>query len=212
MDNPFLYFNEIHCINLSKRIDRWLKVKKEFTKVGIHDIVHRFSAIETSDGRIGCIKSHLEIIKKAKKAKLDNVLVLEDDVTFISDDLSFLSQAIKQLPQDWELFYLGANLHTELTNYSENLLHIKNGFSTHAIAYSKNVYDKFIDKYQPLKQITNQEDILDVWLAFQLQNNSDKCFLLKPLLATQINDYSDIAKSNVDYSFIQERYEKFVKK
>lgn len=33
MENPFDYFQEIYCINLDHRIDRWENAQKEFSKV-----------------------------------------------------------------------------------------------------------------------------------------------------------------------------------
>ena len=67
MDNSFDFFDAIFCINLDKRPDRWIHAQEQFKKIGILDKVKRFSAIERKDGRLGCIKSHLEIIKYAQK-------------------------------------------------------------------------------------------------------------------------------------------------
>lgn len=208
--NAFDFFDEIYCINLDKRTDRWRDIQAEFKKCSIEKRVKRFSAIEHIDGRIGCIKSHLEIIKQAKKKKLDNVLIFEDDAIIVNDNInSVLFQATSQLPSDWDLFYLGANLHTQLIRYSNSLATLKHAYATHAIAYSKNVYDMFIEKFEKLLSIAAQDDILDVWLANNIQP-MNKSFTVKPILATQKNDYSDINKSEVNYNFILERYNKFI--
>jgi GR25 family glycosyltransferase involved in LPS biosynthesis len=209
--NPFNYFEKIFCINLNKRSDRWIKSQEEFKKIGIIDKVERFPAIEMTDGRIGCIKSHLEIIKYAKENDLQNVLVFEDDVLIINDDINnIMLNVISQLPEKWDMLYLGANLHRELENYSENLVILKNGYSTHAVCYNKNIYDKMIDKFNTLNNISTFNDILDVWISENIQENG-LVYLIKPLIATQRNEYSDIEKNNIDYSFIKERYKKFVK-
>jgi len=207
--NAFDFFDEIFCINLDKRKDRWGLAQKEFEKINILDRVKRFPAIERKDGRLGCIKSHLEILKYAKKNNLNNVLIFEDDVMFLNDVNGVLDNVVKQLPVDWNLLYLGANLHSPLTNISDNLVLLNNGFSTHAISYNKNVYDIFIKKYNTMNELILQSDILDVWLASIIQNRGNS-YLVKPLLATQRNDFSDIVKSDVNYSFIEERYKKFV--
>jgi glycosyl transferase family 25 len=214
MENSFNFFDSIYCINLNKRIDRWLKVKQEFEKIGILDKVKRFNAIERQDGRIGCIKSHIEILKLAKKENLNNVLIFEDDVTFLQENTSdCLSTALSQLPENWTLLYLGANIHNSLESYSDNLIRIKNGYSTHAIAYHKSIFDFMINKYDNFNVISNSQEILDVWISINIQGNPYyNCFLIKPLLATQINDYSDIEHRQIDYSFIQERFNRFIKK
>ena len=42
MNNPFDYFDEIYCINLDHRKDRWQHAQEEFKKVGILDRVQRY--------------------------------------------------------------------------------------------------------------------------------------------------------------------------
>jgi len=211
MQKVFDFFDAVFCINLNKRKDRWKLAQEEFDDIGILEQVKRFSAIEKKDGRLGVIKSHLEIIKYAKNNNLNNVLVFEDDVVFLDNNFQkSLQNAISQLPLNWDLFYLGANLHVPLDNYSENLVKLKNGFAAHAITYNKNIFDNFIQKYDALSKIVLYTDILDVWLADYIQNRNNS-YLVKPLLATQRNSYSDIEKYNVNYSFIEERYKKFVR-
>lgn len=209
MENPFSFFDAIFCINLDKRPDRWIHAQEEFKKIEILDRVKRFSAVERKDGRLGCIKSHLEIVKYAERNKLRNVLIFEDDVVFLNQNIeNVIGNVVNQLPNDWELLYLGANLHSPLTPYSDNLVILNNGFSTHAITYNQNIYNAFIRYYNKINTVI-QSDILDVWLAANIQSRN-KSYLIKPLLATQRNDYSDIVNSNVNYSFIEERYKKFV--
>jgi len=211
MDNPFDFFDAIYCINLDKRKDRWDNVQSQFNKIGILDRVKRFSAIEEIDGRLGCIKSHLEIIKDSKSKKLKNVLIFEDDVIFVSENVNdVLKNVIDQLPNDWDMLYLGANLHQPLLNYTKNLVRLLHAFSTHAVSYNNKIFDFFINKYDNMKSVNSDYDILDVWIAMNIQPQGHT-FLVKPLLATQMNDYSDIVKTNVDYSFIEERYKRFVR-
>ena len=210
MNNPFDFFEEIWCINLDHRTDRWEKVQQEFEKLGIKDKVQRFSAIKHQDGRIGCIKSHMEILKIARKKNLKNVLVFEDDVTFINNPLETLDKCIKQVNYDWKLFYLGANTHNKLTKISNNIVLIKDSFATHAICYNHKIFDYVISKLESINQIRTQSDILDVWIATNIQS---KYIALgtNPIIATQIEDFSDIEQKVVNYSFIEERFKNNIK-
>lgn len=204
-------FDAIYCINLNKRSDRWKSMQDEFSKHEILNNVVRFSAVEKKDGRIGCLKSHIEILKLAKKNKYKNVLVFEDDIKILVDNFSDITKtAFEQLPEKWDLFYLGANLHRQLPNYSDNLVKILQGFTTHAICYNESVYDEIINKFNNVNEIKSINDIIDVWLSNTIQSRFNS-FLVRPLLITQKNTYSDIEKNNIDYSFIEERYKKFVK-
>lgn len=210
--NSFDYFDEIYCINLDERTDRWEHAQKEFEKAGILDRVQRFSAIRDVDGRIGVIKSNLAIIKIAKEKKLKNVLIFEDDVEFINDDpQTELQKSINQAHGiKWYLFYLGANTHEKLIKFKPNLILLKNAFAVHSMAYSDLMYDNFIRKYENIKTIKNFDDILDVYLARQIQDKYI-CLMTNPMLTTQMNSYSDIEKRVVDYSFIEERYKNNIK-
>ena len=75
------------------------------------------------------------------------------------------------------------------------------------MAYSDLMYDIFIRKYEGIKQINQFDDILDVYLAKQIQEKYI-CLMVNPMMTTQMNSFSDIEKKNVDYSFIVERYKK----
>jgi glycosyl transferase family 25 len=204
--NPFNYFEHIFCINLDKRQDRWQDSLKEFKKVGISDKVQRFSAVEKTDGRVGIIKSNLEIVKLAKENNWKNVLVFEDDIKFLSNSLENLSKGISQINEfNWELFYLGANTHNPLEKYSENLVFAKNCYAVHSMAYSNNIYDKFIKYGESVGEtIIINSFILDIWLSSVIQTNN-KSLLLNPIITTQRESFSDIEQQVVNYKFIEER-------
>lgn len=202
------FFEEIYCINLDHRTDRWEHAQKEFESVGVLDRVQRFSAIKEKDGRLGIIKSNLAIIKIAKEKGLNNVLVFEDDVHFINDTINILGKSLSQIGNlDWWLFYLGANTHEPLkliTKSKPNILILKNAFACHAFCYRNKTYDFFIRKYEGLEKIEFQ-DILDVFMANYFQKKN-LCLVVNPIVATQLASFSDIEKQNVDYTFIEERF------
>jgi len=210
--NSFDYFDEIYCINLDERTDRWQHAQSEFAKAGILDRVIRFSAIRDIDGRVGVIKSNVAIVKIAKQKKLKNVLVFEDDFEFIVEDpQQVLQQSLSQVGDiKWHLFYLGANTHEKLIKFKPNLILLKNAFAVHSMAYSNLVYDEFIMKFENIKTIRTFDDILDVYLAKKIQEKY-VCLLVNPMMTTQMNSYSDIEKKVVNYDFIEERFKNNIK-
>jgi GR25 family glycosyltransferase involved in LPS biosynthesis len=110
MKSPFDFFDEIYCINLERRADRWKQCQSEFDKIGISNRVIKFNAFDNKENpKKGCYDSHLSVIKLAYERKLKNVLIFEDDVAFLKryDDKK-LNKAIENLNKtDWEFFYLG---------------------------------------------------------------------------------------------------------
>ncbi len=162
---------------------------------------------------IGIIKSNLVILKIAKSKGLNNVLVFEDDVKFIvNKPEKYLKKAITQIGNlDWALFYLGANTHEKLIKIKPNLILLKNAYAVHSMAYNIKIYEEFIQKYEKIKIISKYEDILDVYLAKQIQSKY-VCLMVNPMLTTQMNDYSDIEKQLVNQNYIEERFKKNIKK
>ena len=206
MSNPFDYFEEIYCINLDHRIDRWEHAQQEFSKVEILDKVKRFSGIKHDDGRIGLIKSFLGIFKDVNERKVKNVLIFEDDVIFINDPVLNLGKAIEQVGNiEWSLFYLGANTHEKLIKFRPNLVMLKNAFSAHAVAYSNKTYKQIIDKFENTNVIKSIDDINDVFFCKEIQNKRTS-FMVNPIIATQYPSFSDLEKKFVNYSFIEERF------
>lgn len=211
--NPFDFFEEIYCINLDHRTDRWEHAQKEFEKLGIKDRVKRFSAIKHNDGRIGLIKSNLEIVKEASKKNLKNVLIFEDDVKFIwyNEPIETLTKSIEQLTGKWNMFYLGANTHQPLIKTNkENLVMLKNAFATQSICFNNNVFDMFINYADKINKISSTNEILDVWISKNIQERGI-VYMTNPILTTQMESFSDIEGREVNYSFIEERFKKNIK-
>ena len=72
-----------YVINLKKDKERWEDMQKEFKGSSIE--LKRFNAIEDSVGAYGLMKSFIAILKLARKNKLKNLLILEDDCQLRKD-------------------------------------------------------------------------------------------------------------------------------
>lgn len=77
-------FDKYFYINLEHRTDRKKQITNELNKMNIpHDKIIRIDAVRNKyNGHIGCCKSHIKTINMAKKMKLNNVVVFEDDFIF----------------------------------------------------------------------------------------------------------------------------------
>jgi hypothetical protein len=201
MKESFKLFDKVLLINLDKRPDRLKHAYDMYVKHEVVDLIERFPAIrpDNGDGRLGCILSHLEIIKKAKANGWKSILVLEDDALFMNT--STIDASINQLMKNnWQVYYLGYNSHEPLNLVDTNLLKIVNCFSTHAIAYHESFYDTFINAFE-----RGEIRILDVWLRDVVQKQLN-CYGCYPIGATQIADYSDIEGKVVATDYIVDRF------
>lgn len=190
MKNPFNFFDEIYCINLDERPDRWEHSQEQFYKLGILDKVKRYSAIKpTLDerwkrdvpwgkgkyryplvGAVGCAESHKAIIRLAKEKNLKNVMVFEDDFIVSENWFEILNPAITELQKhNWHNFYLGYLLNNAWglkVDVSENLgrcLSKKHrGIQlTTALAYNSTIFDHLINNINPFNYNHGREGHVD---------------------------------------------------
>jgi glycosyl transferase, family 25 len=98
-------------INLDRRTDRKEQISKELNN---YRLTHeRFKAINENLASLGCIKSHLEVLKLAKKQGWKSVLILEDDFTFLVSRRQFEDE-IAQL--------IESGIHYDVCMLSYNLI------------------------------------------------------------------------------------------
>ena len=107
----------IFCISLTNRKNKRRKMNKHLRKRKIS--VQYFYAEPHKNPRIGCLESHLEILRIAKMKKLNSVMILEDDAR-IAPRSMYIE---KSPPDDWEMIYLGGNVQQLLND--ENVLDIR---------------------------------------------------------------------------------------
>jgi hypothetical protein len=178
----------VKVINLDSRPERMDLTTVELQNFGF-DHIFRFPAI--SGGESGCAKSHYECLKG------DGLLFLfEDDIIFEVGAGKILTKAMAQLPDDFDLLYLGANVKTPANQYSKNLFKITGGVHcTHAILYSDKGRHRMLDLWRPEKEVYRQ---IDHWLYMKGQGLME-CYVCSPLIAFQRPDYSDIRLQYFDY-------------
>ena len=135
---PDKYFDKIYILNLKTETKRWNLVENLLKKHNITNYV-RFEAINGyteqnlnewkqysqkpfddrekqlgrkkigSPGVWGNLKSLIAILQDFKKKKYKKILFMEDDILLHKNFNEKFSGAVKEIPQNWILLYLGAN-------------------------------------------------------------------------------------------------------
>ena len=176
---------EVKIINLKHRTDRWEEIQRQVRAFGITDY-ERVEAVP--GGYLGFNAS----VRLALQGDGD-MLLLEDDCVF-NNHLFDLQEAIKELPADFDLLYLGANVKSRQQRYSERLFKLTDAWATHAIYYSAKGRKWCMENYTD--QITT---IYDEWLNTVGQDSGLQRYIVKPFLAVQADGYSDIWGANTVY-------------
>ena len=190
------FFDAIFCINLAKRKDKWLLAEKQFEKMCISDKVTRVNGIEHHVGVYGCKLSHTTLLRIAKEKNYKNVLIFEDDLEFCCDKETtekHLNLSISDLPENWHMLYLGANLLRPTISVTDNISKLNGAYAMHAYAVNSSMYDTIIN----YSDASGQRVPIDV-ITSELQKNHN-CFCTKKLLANQTPSRSNILGHEVDY-------------
>jgi hypothetical protein len=194
------YFDKIYCINLDEATERWDMCVEQFNKYNIN--VERFPGIKIDSGlngllkgEIGILRTNYEIIKKAKELNLNNVLILEDDFLFIENFNEIFNFMVKQVPDNWDFLYFGAN-HVNGINYiSPNVAKMNRSYALHTFAVKNTMFDKI------LNILPNEKLQVDVYYADMMP--SCNAYVLRPHISFQREGFSYIQNRITDYNFLK---------
>lgn len=201
------YFQNIAVVNLKKRQDRLQDATATLNSMGVNYEVWEATENEVYPCR-GLVDSMQRYFRKVLREGGTRCLIFEDDINLLIEPEKAnetLVKCIEQLPQDWDLFYLGCNPAGGLKKfYSENLLPIEIAYATHATAYSKKAMELVVSR--------NIKEPIDNFLVRDFQPTA-KCFVSYPMIMSQKPSYSDIGKAYTDWTnFLEVRYNAEVKK
>jgi hypothetical protein len=189
------YFPLKICLNHPSASERWGLCLKEFERVGLKGVV-RFQSLPDIGPHQSFNRSLHAVLSYFQRSPYERLLFLEDDVTFVRPDV--LDAAVEQLPDDWDILYLGANiLHPDPkpVYYSPNLVRVSSAWTTHAIAFSKKSVS-FLLKHQP----GFSEAMFDNWLSANLSRFNS--YLVSPMAAYQRPGERLIWKTTTNYEAI----------
>lgn len=187
------------CINLDDRPDRWLEVCKQFNTLEIN--VSRFPAVKMAPGWQGCRQSHLDLLYKCRELPI--FAIYEDDVVFLPGFYEVISHAMRELPPDWEILFLGANLQQPITKISDHLCELRGAFCTHAMIWNNTngLVNSILEQADKIRKI-------DIFYRDHIQEKG-RAFITYPMVATQADSYSDITRADQKYMELMiENYKK----
>lgn len=192
------FFDRIVVINLPSRLDRLLEVTEEMEKYDIP-----FELVDGMTSELGGAEGLKLTVEKIFKESIEkghkHILIFEDDVEFKENPNSFMGEVIKQLPENYDIVFLGCQC-TKGMNYrfSANLLQLDGAFATHAAFYS----------LQGMKEIIAHgiEAPIDNFYVREIET-LQRCYVTFPLLATQRSGVSSIGGQYIEWDlFITPRY------
>ena len=208
------FFDQVYLVNLKRRPDKLKVCQQLFAKLNIRYKITK--AVDFCDGipedyptkpiegsclgtrapgAWGCYQSHLEIIKDAKKNNYDKILILEDDVAADDNFVSLFSQKVKDLPEDWKLFYLGASAHTGVPKkkVTDHISQTFESFTTSSYGIHSSIYDKILESENVA------DKTIDLFLVKDIQSTYP-CYVVTPTIMWQVPGFSDIQQKHLNYT------------
>ena len=186
------YFDKVIVINLDRRTDRMEKLAPQLEKLDIQ--YKRFSAVDGKkldiDPIVAGLRSHLQVMKQIAGQR---VLILEDDAQFVEDFNEKFEKVMQTLPEDWDIFYLGALVPKDvglirMVNRHWGIQVLTTGTQAYCINPSRLEY--FINKLE------DYNSYIDIGLRDFAKDL--KAYITQPNLVVQFPSYSDLRLKEVD--------------
>lgn len=234
------YFDNIFCINLERRTDRKEKVEEKFKKLGItpewfrgydgkllEPFVDTNIMVRRTGGYIGCLLSHLEVMKISLSRGYKRVLILEDDLAIHNNLKVEFERIINQIEHNevnWDVLFLGhaafsgdydmmkpeANQEFyAITDqkFEKNYVEAKNTWALHAYALSEKAMKEILNYYET-NGYHNELDRVLAGVYMGKEDNPLNFYNVYPQLFVQNDTISD----NDPTGMSANHFERFINK
>lgn len=156
---------------------------------------------ELVPGEIGCILSHQNIYKKVINNKLEYALILEDDVD-ISDDIHIAFDNVKNLPIDWDIFFIGyhGKLNEDLQIEGKHIYQINSKYSVSKLSQKPYGTYGYIVSYKGAKKLLSKSNTFELpmdWYTGDLTLNSYAIDRQLIFINKKLSDISNLVEERI---------------
>ena len=152
----FDYFDRCFVINLPERKDRRKTFYRQFQRLGcpaVSGLISRFEAIRPVDagnfssiGARGCFMSHLNLLRTARDAGYESVLVVEDDLQIYPRAAQRMNEVIAALnAKPWHIAYFGHGLQLKDGRLTMDVPSEKGIVTTHFYAIRRGAITRLVE-------------------------------------------------------------------
>jgi GR25 family glycosyltransferase involved in LPS biosynthesis len=148
--------------------------------------------IKIACGQMACRLSHQKVLTIAKEDNLPFCFISEDDADFDPYFNIKLKNWVSQMPDDWDMLYLGAHNFRPLRMVSDNIGRCRTTLSTVCYMVNSKAYDMLIEAL-------NTPDVLDI-IYCNYFHPKINAYCVRPNLVMQRSGWSDIEGVRINYS------------
>lgn len=193
-----LGINDYHFVECFDKAKWDIKqIEKDYPKV----LGLTTSNTQLNYSEISLVLKYCWAIRDAYNNGYESVLMLEDDVELHPDFVNLFNDFKSQLPEDWDLAWVGSclNLHAR-TVPNQNVYRVNGSRCTHAFMVSKNCINKIIN------DVHNVNNAADHYFNGLIEKFNLNNYWFEPSLAEQ-NKSSEIFNTSVHYKAELDRQE-----
>jgi len=148
------------CFDIGTHYQLWPAIDGRAENVEWHESDYAKNVHGWTQGAAGLVYTTINIIKDAKEKGYKSILILEDDIVFRPRIYETAVDAMKHLPEDWELFHLAAQ-HFKTPGRKGNLLQLEGAWSCQAYMVHERAYDMYLEWLElvdrPIDSITAEK-------------------------------------------------------
>lgn len=205
MPNCLNIFDRVYLINLERRkdrLDRWL-TENDFiiSDLSNFEIVKAIDGKELPEnkywaanmGALGCLETHLAILKDVMEKGYQKVLIFEDDFIFDEKFKEVFVKGWSSLPSHWDMLYLYASDYTPALPYTKPLLKVTSSLSSVAYAITYPIIPTCIHL---MERRIHPVDVVYGHLHFLID-----AFRFKENICHHYDGFSDIKNGFTDYHY-----------
>ena len=194
-------------INLDRRTDRREQMEGALDALRVPaDKRERFAAVEHAHGAVGCSRSHLAVLRRARREGWPNVMVLEDDFQPAVDAGTWdarLARFLDAVP-DFDVLLLAYNLRREdARGGAGGARRTLDAQTTAGYVVRQPFYDTLIANIEAstrqLSASPHRHGDFAIDMYWKRLQPSARWYHAVPRLGTQRAGYSDIEKTHVNY-------------
>lgn len=191
-------------INLNRRPDRRMQFEAECAKMGIQ--AERFSAIANDVPALGCLLSHLEVLRQARARGDERICIFEDDFEFLISPQAYNS-ILAAIPAEADVVMLGWYVY-ESAPYNDLFRKVLRATTASGYIVHSRFYDTLISNLEEaavlFKLHINDYDVVSKYINDQywcrLQPHATWLYT-QTRVGHQRPSFSDLVGSYVTYGY-----------
>ncbi len=185
---------DIVVFGLKEREDRWQRSLEILKSAGVTEVT-RFANEKKENKWKEATHDFLRVLRTMP----GNIVFFEDDFELTENWREVLEKAWNDLPDKWDLLYLGANLTKTPKRITKNLVKLRGQWCFHAVVINKTFVPYMLAKYD-----INRMVVFDEWLRNEACKRN--FYMTYPMISFQRKSYSDYVGKEVEYKLFLNKY------